>query len=375
MMRAGGRRSTPAQARARALLRPVPAGVPDLIATRRRAAPRPDVPPPIVAAGASLAPHQPRSSRISAALLASTAAHAALFAGLLYIAIGDDPPMEPPGIEMVFAEAPAPAPEPSAESANDEATEPVEQAESFEEPETPDLPPLEPPPPEQPPVAFDEPPPPDLPPLEPPPPEQPPVAFDEPPPPDLPPLEPPPPEPELAELPMPEPPPEPEPTPEPPPPDLPPPPEPPPPPPPRPQPPPRPVQPRPRPVQAAPRPAAPPAPPAGAPAATATAPAAPQGTTSDEPPVLTAADYARAPRPPRYPPRMVQRRIEGVVIIRVLVDPSGTTRTVRIWRGSGHPELDDAALAAARNWAFRPARRGGVAILHWVEIPVRFRIR
>lgn len=364
----------------------LPAGdVADLVAQRtlRRMPTRPDLAPPAaIAVAVPMLPRAPRASRINLAVLASTVAHAAFFVGMVFIALGDTAPTEPPGVEMVFE------------------AEPAEAGETFSEPESADLPSLEPAP-EQPPVAFEEPPPPDLPPLEEPPPEEPPP--EEPPPEEPPPEEPPPEEPPPEVEPPPEPPPL-EPPPEEPPPEVePPPPEPPPveeaelptpppeeepppppdlpPPPPVPPPPPQPRQqvqpPRPRPQPQPPAPRQAPAQqqtPASTPGPAAAA-AAPRGATTDEPPVLTAADYARAPTPPRYPPRMLQRRIEGTVVIRALVDPQGVTRTVRVHRSSGFPELDVAAETAARGWVFRPARRGGVTILHWVEIPVRFRIR
>ncbi len=347
-------------------------------------------PPPLIAPKAPMLPRVAGRSRRASLLsgAASLLLHVALFAGMAWLAIEPPSLEEPAGIELMFDSAPSAGEEAA------EAGEPAEEPTTFAEADQPDLPPLEepappvteappePPPPEQPPITFAEPETPTLPPLEPPPPVQPPVTFAEPETPTLPPLEPPPPEqppvtftePELAELPDMAPP-EPEvaeaPPPEP---ELPPPPPPPPPPPqprverppPRPTPP-RPAQPaRPATTQTATR--------AGTPDAAPAPQAAPRGS-EEAPPVLTTASYARSPNPPRYPPLMIQRGIQGTVTIRVLVGPDGATREVKLWRTSGHELLDLSAMEAARRWAFRPAMRAGAPILHWVEIPVHFKLR
>lgn len=53
---------------------------------------------------------------------------------------------------------------------------------------------------------------------------------------------------------------------------------------------------------------------------------------------------------PAYPP--LSRRLEetGEVILRVELGEDGSVAAARVERGSGHPRLDDAALAAVRGW-------------------------
>ena len=73
---------------------------------------------------------------------------------------------------------------------------------------------------------------------------------------------------------------------------------------------------------------------------------------------------------PVYPPDARAARIEGTVTVQVLVDERGRVvdaRLVRSIRG-----LDVAALAAARQWIFKPARSGGQPIAVWVAVPVEF---
>lgn len=96
---------------------------------------------------------------------------------------------------------------------------------------------------------------------------------------------------------------------------------------------------------------------------------------SEGPPVITTAAYRERPRPPSYPRRAVDLRQQGTAIVRALVGLDGETRDVVLWRSSGVRLLDEAAVAAARDWLFQPARVGGRTIEAWVEIPVHFNLR
>lgn len=44
-------------------------------------------------------------------------------------------------------------------------------------------------------------------------------------------------------------------------------------------------------------------------------------------------------------------------------------------KSSGHPELDQAALEAARQFEFKPARNGAEAVEVWVVVPITFAVR
>jgi protein TonB len=92
-----------------------------------------------------------------------------------------------------------------------------------------------------------------------------------------------------------------------------------------------------------------------------------------EPPRFGAA-YLSNP-PPVYPVLARRQRLQGTVVLRVLVDAGGRAEELRIDRTSGASILDEVALAAVRNWRFVPARRGNEAIAHWVDVPVRFRLQ
>lgn len=92
-----------------------------------------------------------------------------------------------------------------------------------------------------------------------------------------------------------------------------------------------------------------------------------------EPPRFDVA-YLQNP-PPAYPSIARRLRLEGTVVLRVLVDASGHAEELRIDRTSGAAILDEAALGAIRLWRFVPGRQGPEAIARWVDVPVRFRLQ
>jgi len=67
-------------------------------------------------------------------------------------------------------------------------------------------------------------------------------------------------------------------------------------------------------------------------------------------PVLTREFYAS------YPIAALRAHIEGRAVVRVLVDPEGSPKDVRIVVSSGSADIDAAALESARKSEFRPAR-------------------
>ena len=94
--------------------------------------------------------------------------------------------------------------------------------------------------------------------------------------------------------------------------------------------------------------------------------------TADQPPRFDLA-YLRNPPPP-YPPLSRRMKEEGRVVLRVRVDPKGEVEEVEIAASSGHPRLDQAALAAVRHWRFSPARSGERTVPGWALVPVTFQL-
>ena len=78
---------------------------------------------------------------------------------------------------------------------------------------------------------------------------------------------------------------------------------------------------------------------------------------------------------PRYPMLARSRGEEGVVLISAEVLANGKVGRLGIKKTSGYRLLDQSALEAVKNWRFEPARRMGMPVAVWVEIPVRFALR
>jgi periplasmic protein TonB len=56
--------------------------------------------------------------------------------------------------------------------------------------------------------------------------------------------------------------------------------------------------------------------------------------------------------PPDYPPIARAARIEGVVMLKAIIAKDGTIQNLQVL--SGHPMLAPAAVAAVKQWRYRP---------------------
>lgn len=76
--------------------------------------------------------------------------------------------------------------------------------------------------------------------------------------------------------------------------------------------------------------------------------------------------------PPAYP--VLSRRLgeQGKVVLRVELDTQGAVSSAYVVSSSGARRLDDAALAAVRQWRCNPAQRGGVAVRATALQPFNF---
>ena len=77
-------------------------------------------------------------------------------------------------------------------------------------------------------------------------------------------------------------------------------------------------------------------------------------------------------RPPRYPPAMLRRGVQGEVMLRILVTADGRPEKIEVEKSSGHREFDRSAMQAARNWRFNAGVRDGASYAGWALVPVRF---
>jgi len=86
------------------------------------------------------------------------------------------------------------------------------------------------------------------------------------------------------------------------------------------------------------------------------------------------ADYLSNPAPD-YPRISREMKEQGLVQLRVFVGPDGRPQETQLHRSSGFDRLDQAALAAVRQWRFVPAKRGNEALSAWVIVPINFSLR
>jgi len=85
-------------------------------------------------------------------------------------------------------------------------------------------------------------------------------------------------------------------------------------------------------------------------------------------------DVVDLPRP-TYPARCVRLGQQGTVLVRVRVGTDGGVQDVHLHRTSGVEQLDEAALEAARNGRFKPAKRDGKPIEATIMIPFAFELQ
>jgi protein TonB len=88
-------------------------------------------------------------------------------------------------------------------------------------------------------------------------------------------------------------------------------------------------------------------------------------TTVDEPPVplKTCA--------PDYPAALREAKVNGVVILVVIIDESGAVLVAEVGKSS-HEDFKEPALEAMRRWKFKAAKFEGKPVKFRATIPVRF---
>lgn len=89
--------------------------------------------------------------------------------------------------------------------------------------------------------------------------------------------------------------------------------------------------------------------------------------------ITAPARYSDTPKP-AYPESARREGREGRVLLRVMIDEQGKTKTAEVNRSSGSDALDQAALDAIKRWRFHPARADDKPVESWVNIPIDFRL-
>lgn len=77
---------------------------------------------------------------------------------------------------------------------------------------------------------------------------------------------------------------------------------------------------------------------------------------------------------PIYPPKSLYNNIEGIVLMRVLVSPSGAVKSIETVTNKTDVHCETAAREALKEWIFKPIHRDGQAIWFRVLVPVQFEI-
>ena len=95
-------------------------------------------------------------------------------------------------------------------------------------------------------------------------------------------------------------------------------------------------------------------------------------------PVYELGNGVTAPKPvytpdPEYSDKARKKKINGTVVVAMIVTQEGRVRDVKITKGLGEG-LDKQALAAVRTWKFEPATKDGKPVAVHLNVEVSFRL-
>jgi len=91
-------------------------------------------------------------------------------------------------------------------------------------------------------------------------------------------------------------------------------------------------------------------------------------------PVEASLAYLSAPL--EFPRRALTHRMQGTVLLRVLVDETGKPVEANVEQGSGYALLDRSAREQVlAGWRFQPAVVNGQPVRAWARVPVTFSLR
>ena len=83
---------------------------------------------------------------------------------------------------------------------------------------------------------------------------------------------------------------------------------------------------------------------------------------------------SRSRNPPRYPPSALRSGIEGTVVLVISIDAQGNVLDIEVEQSSRNRDLDRAAIAAARKWAFNPQIENGQPVASTYSQSVRWQL-
>lgn len=73
---------------------------------------------------------------------------------------------------------------------------------------------------------------------------------------------------------------------------------------------------------------------------------------------------------PQYPDIAREAGVDGTVLVQALVGKDGKVKDVRVQKSI--PMLDASAIAAVKQWVFKPALSNNKPVAFWVAVPVKF---
>ena len=76
---------------------------------------------------------------------------------------------------------------------------------------------------------------------------------------------------------------------------------------------------------------------------------------------------------PQYPDIAREASVDGTVMVQALVGRDGRVKDTRVVKSI--PMLDAAAVAAVRQWVFKPALSNNKPVAVWVAVPLKFTLR
>ena len=96
---------------------------------------------------------------------------------------------------------------------------------------------------------------------------------------------------------------------------------------------------------------------------------------AQEPPLVAGADGVPVPKKtkavkPTYPPEALAQGLRGIVILDLLIDAQGKVASTSVVRSV--PGLDEAAIAAARQWEYEPTKVDGKPVSVRLTVPITF---
>lgn len=91
----------------------------------------------------------------------------------------------------------------------------------------------------------------------------------------------------------------------------------------------------------------------------------------EAPAVTDRGPTAIRPESPDYPKKLRRKKVEGVVIVEVVIGTDGKVETAEAVE-SPDERLSELAVAAAREWLFLPALKDGQAVEARVRLPFTF---